>query len=681
MSVPVQDPINQVVIVGGETLIPWTWNLQDENEIVVLKKILATGLIVTLTLDADYTVEANDLDNDNGGNITPIGSESPVTTGDIWTMFRVTAVDRSPDFATSGAFFALTINEQLDELTRIAQDLNRDVGNAVRKDPGVGDILNPLIPQPVDERALKFRDTGGGNFEMVMSEFDPDTTAADAEASAAAAAASAAAASSSETNAANSETNAAQSASDASDSADEAAASAASLNGLYAVSTAKDFSDSPIVPITSENGNLSPIDTSGGNVVINLSTLAVYAIDIRFGFIKITSDSNTITINRGGSDTINGLTSLVISSEFESATIAGDVATGKWVNTTAPAAAAAAAGSDNVNYLIDPAFTQFPEGTKTGVLDNRYTSALIRIDTISTVVITSSQETADLPVNTHTGLNIDITTADASVAAGDFWGMTYFMTGTDYAQIHNGQEINFSFELKTTVGGVFACSFRNQALTRCFTHSFTAAADTWEKFSVALLTDTTGTWLFDEASRGLQIDITMMGGTTFQSAAEDAWSGNNTPAATSQANHMGSTSNFIRLANIALSRGTEALAFQPPPLATVIDQVAFYVELFDLTSGAARAVSLVQIRIATSGRVFLKFRIKRTLPSITVTNATNLQVFHGTGFTSVTALSFGSTTNQTSLGSVTTASVLTSGQSGMLALQTGSASILVDARQ
>ena len=53
--------------------------------------------------------------------------------------------------------------------------------DAVRKDPGVGDELNPLIPQMVDERALKFRDTGGGNFEMVMSDNDPDQQANEAQ--------------------------------------------------------------------------------------------------------------------------------------------------------------------------------------------------------------------------------------------------------------------------------------------------------------------------------------------------------------------------------------------------------------------------------------------------------------------------------------------------------------------
>ncbi|MEE9557281.1 MAG: hypothetical protein V3V76_08475 [Candidatus Adiutricales bacterium] len=219
MTVPVQDPINQVVIVGGEPTVGWTWYLGAQNEIVVTVQRAISGDIDLLVLDTDYTVEANDLGNQSGGDITPIGSESPVTAGDVWTLSRDTTLNRSPDFPFKGNFDSATVNNQLDKLTRIGQDINRDSLEAIRKDPGVGDTLNPLIPQMVDERALKFRDIGGGNFEMVMSEFDPDTTTQDAADSAAAALASEQAAAISETNAATSETNAAISAAEAAASA------------------------------------------------------------------------------------------------------------------------------------------------------------------------------------------------------------------------------------------------------------------------------------------------------------------------------------------------------------------------------------------------------------------------------------------------------------------------------
>lgn len=191
MSVSEQTPINQFIIAGGETSGTWTWNLQKQSELVVTKQLASTGAVVPLVLNTDYTVNQAGLDNDSGGTINFLAPQIPATAGDIWTLSRNTAIDRSQDFATKGAFLAKTINEQLDNPIRIAQDRKRDLDTAIRKDPGVGDNLNPLIPQMVDERALKFRDSGGGNFELVMSNFNPDATG-DAQASADAAAQSAA---------------------------------------------------------------------------------------------------------------------------------------------------------------------------------------------------------------------------------------------------------------------------------------------------------------------------------------------------------------------------------------------------------------------------------------------------------------------------------------------------------
>jgi len=277
MSVPEQDPINQVLITASQTTVNWLWNLQKQEDLVVFKQVLTTGLIETLILDTDYTVNTAGLDNDNGGTITLEAPQLPAVAGDIMTLFRVSGIDRSPDFATSGAFFALTINEQLDELTRIAQDVNRDVAGAVRKDPGVGDTLNPLIPQPVDERALKFRDTGGGNFEMVMSNFNPDATG-DAQASADEAAAS----------------------------ADEAAASAAQAKGLY--STTLQVIANTVLTVN-EGGFLISVDTSSGDIDITLPDSSTLAGDFRVAVVKNSSDSNKVNVKVAGSDTVNGGTS------------------------------------------------------------------------------------------------------------------------------------------------------------------------------------------------------------------------------------------------------------------------------------------------------------------------------------------------------------------------------------
>lgn len=174
MTVPVQTPRNQVPITTNQVLLPWTWNLQDEDELVVEVQRVSDGSIVLLTLNTDYTVAAAGLNNNNGGNITIIGSEAPTTNGDIYTMTRNSALDRSPDFATSGAFLAVTANGQLDELTRMTQDQQLTIDATVQKNPGVGDTLDPLIPQMIDKKGLKFVETSPGNFEFQMTEEDVD---------------------------------------------------------------------------------------------------------------------------------------------------------------------------------------------------------------------------------------------------------------------------------------------------------------------------------------------------------------------------------------------------------------------------------------------------------------------------------------------------------------------------
>jgi hypothetical protein len=124
-------------------------------------------------------------------------------------------------------------------------------------------------------------------------------------------------------NAATSETNAAASA---------ASAASAAAEGLYRDHIDIAFGDSPYVPLVADEGVIYRVNTSGGNVVINLSALSSYAEDMKFAFVKTTGDANTITINRGGTDTINGATSTVISTQYETHALIGDQSSGTWID-------------------------------------------------------------------------------------------------------------------------------------------------------------------------------------------------------------------------------------------------------------------------------------------------------------------------------------------------------------
>jgi len=167
--VPVVNPIDQYVIVGIESTLTYNWQIDADTDIVVYKK---SGVVITLmVLDTDYSVQS--VGNPGGGTITFLPAQIPLVVGDIWTLYRATAVKRSTDFATSGAFLALSVNGQLDYLTRIVQDLTRARNISLSLDPALSEKLNPLIPAPIDGRPLVMKDLGSGQFEIIMGPVIP----------------------------------------------------------------------------------------------------------------------------------------------------------------------------------------------------------------------------------------------------------------------------------------------------------------------------------------------------------------------------------------------------------------------------------------------------------------------------------------------------------------------------
>jgi len=258
MTVAAQDPINQFTIVGGETSGPWTWQLNADADLTVFKQLASSGEILTLTLDTDYSVNPAGLGNKLGGTINFLAPQLPAVAGDVWTLQRDTVLKRSKDFATSGDFLAVTVNPQMDDPILMTQDSKRDADNALRKNPGVSDVLDPLIPQPVSGRALKIAESSPGNFIITMSETDPDD------------------------------------------------GSVKTVAGLFATSLS---TPSNLVVQESQDGFEIRVNTSSGDVDITLPDSSSLTSDFRVGIVKTTSDSNVVNIKVQGSDTLNGGTS------------------------------------------------------------------------------------------------------------------------------------------------------------------------------------------------------------------------------------------------------------------------------------------------------------------------------------------------------------------------------------
>jgi hypothetical protein len=139
--------------------------------------------------------------------------------------------------------------------------------------------------------------------------------ATDAAVSAAAAAASASSASTSASTATTQANAASASASAASASATAAAAAAASglFSGIY------DENGNFSITANDDNAKLFKVDSSGGNITVTLPAIDVAEEGERYGFLRV-SASNTITLARNGTDTING-----VAGNYTLAAIAGEI--------------------------------------------------------------------------------------------------------------------------------------------------------------------------------------------------------------------------------------------------------------------------------------------------------------------------------------------------------------------
>jgi hypothetical protein len=207
------------------------------------------------------------------------------------------------------------------------QELGRDLARKLGlRDDSLVDPSIMFLPDPEDGKTLVWDGNDGALRNSILAIDTLSQTilqaVADANAAAAAAAASEANAASSEANAGNSETNA---------SASEAAAVSAAAETLYISVEDISFADSPFTPSVNDEGKLYRVDTSGGNVEVDLSDLATYGEDMKFAFVKATVDANTVNINTTGTDTFATLaTTVTLSNQHDVHDIVGQLSTGLW---------------------------------------------------------------------------------------------------------------------------------------------------------------------------------------------------------------------------------------------------------------------------------------------------------------------------------------------------------------
>ena len=221
------------------------------------------------------------------------------------------------------------------------------------------------------------------------------------------------------------------------------------------------------------------------------------------------------------------------------------------------------------NILINGAMQVAQRGTSVAWASNGYL-ALDRVATVNnnTAGRFTMKQTAitDLPGFAN-ALELDVTTADTSIAAGEVTTLQFKIEGQDLQQLKKGtsdaEKVTLSFYAKANAARVVVAELMDGDNSRKNQQKFTTTTG-WTRHILTYAADTTGA-LDDDNAESLQIQMWLHAGSTYTGGTftSDTW------AATDNANRAAglgslysSTDNNFFITGVQLEVGSQATPFE-----------------------------------------------------------------------------------------------------------------------
>ena len=141
----------------------------------------------------------------------------------------------------------------------------------------------------------------------------------------------------------------------------------------------------------------------------------------------------------------------------------------------------------------------------------------------------NSQHDYDGPAGFTYCSKLTVTGTDTSLGTTQYQRFLQPIEGYNMRHLKWGtadaQTVTLSFYVKSSLTGTFSVFVFNNSATRSFISTYTiSAANTWERKTVTITGDTTGTWE-KSANVGAYIGWSLGTGTNFQTSTLDAWDG------------------------------------------------------------------------------------------------------------------------------------------------------------
>ncbi len=192
----------------------------------------------------------------------------------------------------------------------------------------------------------------------------------------------------------------------------------------------------------------------------------------------------------------------------------------------------------------------------TGITTGSYHGDRFRYDKSGVMVhdITRSTDVPSSAPNLLYSLKVDCTTADTSIAAGEYCILGHYIEGYNFKK-YVGNYGTLGFWVKSAKTGVHCISVINSGNNRSYISEYTVSvANTWEyKTIVTPFNFSGGTWNYTNGI-GLKIYWTLAAGTSWH-GTKDIWNSSNYLSTSNQVNVCDNTANDFYLAGITFNIG------------------------------------------------------------------------------------------------------------------------------
>lgn len=246
----------------------------------------------------------------------------------------------------------------------------------------------------------------------------------------------------------------------------------------------------------------------------------------------------------------------------------GDGADGQALITNGSGTLAWAYPYGNRNLIINGAMQVAQRGTSAVTINSG--SAQYLLDRFyasgqSSAGVFTVEQSTDTPANFKNSLKVTVTTADSSIGSTANYRLQQSLEGQNISHLNYGssdaQTITLSFYVKSSLTGTFGGRLSNSALDRSYPFTYTiSSANTWERKTVTIAGDTSGTWL-DTNGVGIAL-VWSIGAGSSRLGTAGAWAGTRYDGASGQTNIIATNSATFFITGIQLEVGEQATPFE-----------------------------------------------------------------------------------------------------------------------